>query len=75
MKVLLLNGSARKNGCTARALKEVEEVLQQQGIETEYIDVGDKTIRGCVACGSNGLPGRFVFQSVPVFQILMEVER
>ena len=61
MKVLLLNGSARKNGCTARALKEVEEVLQQQGIETEYIDVGDKTIRGCVACGSCKKTGKCVF--------------
>ena len=38
MKVLLLNGSARKGGCTARALKEVEEVLQAEGIEDNTVE-------------------------------------
>ena len=51
MKVLLLNGSPRQNGCTQRALKEVEIQLNAQGIDTEYIQVGDKAIRGCMACG------------------------
>lgn len=60
MKVLLLNGSARKGGCTARALKEVEEVLQAEGIETETIVVGDKTIRGCIACSSCKKTGKCV---------------
>jgi len=61
MKVLLLNGSARANGCTARALKEVEQVLQAEGIQTEFILVGDKTIRGCVACSTCKKTGKCVF--------------
>ena len=51
MKVLLINGSPRANGCTARALKEVEVTLNKEGIETETIHVGNKDLRGCTACG------------------------
>ena len=51
MKVLLLNGSPRQKGCTQRALKEIEIELNAQGIDTEYIQVGDKAISGCMACG------------------------
>ena len=50
MKVLILNGSANIKGCTARALKEVAETLNKEGIETETIEVGNKDIRGCIAC-------------------------
>ncbi len=50
MKVLILNGSPRPNGCTARALKEVEQILISEGIETETITVGNQEIRGCIAC-------------------------
>ena len=46
MKVLLINGSPRSNGCTARALEEVETVLKEEGIETETIVIGNKDIRG-----------------------------
>lgn len=52
MKVVLLNGSPRKNGCTARALREVETQLQKNGIETEWFHVGNKPISGCIACGA-----------------------
>ena len=51
MKVLILNGSAKADGCTARALKEVAITLQQEGIETETILIGNQDIRGCIACG------------------------
>lgn len=51
MKVLLLNGSPKANGCTARALEEVEKTLQEEGIETEMIQIGTQDIRGCIACG------------------------
>ncbi|MFR6344489.1 MAG: flavodoxin family protein [Christensenellales bacterium] len=44
MKVVLINGSPRKNGCTARALREVETQLQKNGIETEWFHVGNKPI-------------------------------
>ena len=62
MKVLLINGSPRKNGCTARALREVAETLEKEGIETETILVGNQDIRGCIACGGCGKTGKCVFQ-------------
>ena len=51
-KVLLLNGSPRKNGCTATALQEMIGVLEHEGIETELIQIGNKVIRVFIACGS-----------------------
>lgn len=51
MKVLLINGSPRANGNTSIALREMEQIFAQNGIETETVQVGSKTVRGCVACG------------------------
>ena len=51
MKVLMLNGSPRKDGNTALALQEMEKIFRQEGIETETLQVGNKDIRGCIACG------------------------
>lgn len=64
MKVVLLNGSAKVNGCTARALEEVEKVLNAEGIETEVIQVGNKDIRGCVACNGCKKTGKCVFNDL-----------
>ncbi len=64
MKVLLLNGSARKNGCTARALREAEEALKKEGIETENIFIGNKDIRGCISCRKCNEIKRCVFDDV-----------
>jgi len=64
MKVLLVNGSPHINGCTARALKEVEETLKNEGIETDFVSVGNKEIRGCIACGTCGKNGKCVFDDV-----------
>lgn len=64
MKVLILNGSPHPNGCTARALREVEAVLSAEGIETETITVGNKEIRGCAACNRCGELGRCVFDDI-----------
>ncbi|MGI6449220.1 MAG: flavodoxin family protein [Desulfitobacteriia bacterium] len=50
MKVVAFNGSPRKEGNTYRALKFVAEELEKEGIEVEIIQVGDKVIRGCLAC-------------------------
>lgn len=50
-KVLLLNGSPHPDGCTATALKEMIRVFENEGVETELIQVGGKEIRGCIACG------------------------
>lgn len=51
MKVLLINGSPKANGCTYTALTEVAKELENSGIETEIFHVGKKPIRGCMACG------------------------
>ena len=50
MKVLLVNGSSRENGCTNIALNEVARALNENGIETEKIFVGTKPISDCLAC-------------------------
>lgn len=52
MKVLLLNGSPKANGNTARALVEMTQIFESHGIEVEYIHVGKESIRGCLACGA-----------------------
>ena len=64
MKVLILNGSARANGCTARALEELEKILKEEGIETESILVGNQDIRGCIACGSCYKNGKCIFNDI-----------
>ncbi|MCQ2973350.1 MAG: flavodoxin family protein [Bacteroidales bacterium] len=50
MKVVLINGSPRKNGCTFTALSEVAKQLEKQGIETEIFQIGVKPIAGCLGC-------------------------
>lgn len=50
MKVIAFNGSPRKEGNTYHGIKLVTEELQKAGIETEIVHVGNKTIRGCIAC-------------------------
>ena len=50
MKVLLINGSPRKNGNTHLALSEVARTLEAEGIETEIFWIGNKPVRGCAAC-------------------------
>ena len=50
MKVIAINGSPRMNGNTATALKAMTDELERQGIETETIEIGNKSIHGCIAC-------------------------
>ena len=61
MKVLILNGSPRANGNTALAIKEMENVFKAEGVEFETIVVGNKDIRGCIACGKCSETGKCVF--------------
>ena len=61
MKVLMINGSPRPNGNTAVALREMEAIFKAEGIETEIVQVGNKAIRGCIACGKCAEKGRCVF--------------
>ena len=51
MKVLLVNGSLRENGCTNRALKEVAGALEKWDVESEIFWIGMKPVYGCIACG------------------------
>ena len=51
MKVVAFNGSPKKEGNTYHALKMVGEELEKNGIDFEIIHVGNKNIRGCMACG------------------------
>ena len=51
MKVLLINGSARKDGNCYSALQEVAKTLQNCGIDSEIVQIGMKPVRGCIACG------------------------
>lgn len=52
MKVLLINGSPRKDGCTFTALSEIRKELRHQEIESELVQIGTKGIHGCIGCGS-----------------------
>lgn len=61
MKVLIVNGSPHLNGCTDRALREVEKTLNDNGVETERINIGNKDIRGCIGCNFCREHGRCVF--------------
>lgn len=61
MKVLILNGSPRADGNTTTALREMEKVFADEGLETEVVRVGSENIRGCVACGSCSQTGKCVF--------------
>ena len=61
MKVLMINGSPGPNGNTSLALQEMETIFKAEGIETETVQVGNKAIRGCIACGKCAEKGRCVF--------------
>ena len=64
MKILLLNGSPRPKGNTAAALDEMEAVFAAEGLETERVQVGNRVIRGCIACGKCAELGRCVFDDL-----------
>lgn len=64
MKVLMLNGSPHVNGNTAVALKEMEKIFESEGIETKIIQLGNKDIRSCIACGGCMNTGKCVFNDL-----------
>ena len=64
MKVLMINGSPRKEGNTYIALHEMEKVFEQEQIETELLHIGNKDIRGCVACLACKKNGKCVFDDL-----------
>ena len=64
LKVLMLNGSPRADGNTAVALREMEKIFEENGIEVETVQVGNKAVRGCVACNTCAKNGKCVFDDV-----------
>lgn len=64
MKVLLINGSPRARGNTAIALGEMEKIFAECGVETESIHIGNRDIRGCVACNRCAELGRCAFDDL-----------
>ena len=61
MKVLIINGSPRKNGNTAMAINEMQKVFDLGGVETKVIQIGGNAIRGCSACGGCAATGKCVY--------------
>ena len=64
MKVLIINGSPRAKSNTAIALDEMVKIFNEEGIETETVKIGNKDIRGCIACGTCFEKGKCVFDDV-----------
>ena len=64
MKVLLINGSPHAQGNTYVALHEMEKIFTEENIETQIIHVGNKDIRGCIACRSCGTAKKCVFEDI-----------
>lgn len=64
MKVLMINGSPRSNGNTYTALHEMEKIFHEEGIETEILHIGNKDIRGCIACRKCHETGKCVFDDL-----------
>ena len=61
MKVLIINGSPRVGGNTSIALDEMVKIFEQEGVEAEVVQIGNKAIRGCISCGSCRTKGKCVF--------------
>lgn len=64
MKVLMLNGSPKMDGNTSIALREMKKIFTENGVEVEIITVGNKAVRGCIACGKCGETGKCVFDDI-----------
>lgn len=74
MKVLMINGSAKANGCTAQALKEVAGALEQEGIESEILTIEAAPLRDCCGCKKCAQLGKCVFDDDIVNVILEKAQ-
>lgn len=63
-KVILVNGSPHTKGCVARAFDELEKTFKECGVATERIEIGNKDVRGCIACNFCATHGRCVFNDI-----------
>ena len=64
MKVLIINGSPRVGGNTSIALDEMIKTFEQEGVEAECVQIGNRDVRGCIACGTCASKGKCVFDDV-----------
>ncbi len=64
LKVLIINGSPRANGNTSIALREMENIFAENGVEAETVQIGMQAVRGCIACGKCSELGKCVFDDV-----------
>jgi len=64
MKVLMINGSPKAKGNTAIALDEMKKIFDAEGIDVEYIHIGNKPIRGCISCAQCKTKDQCVFNDV-----------
>lgn len=64
MKVLIINGSPRKEGNTSIAVAEMEKVFKSLNVEVETVQIGNKDVRGCIACNSCHKTGKCVFNDI-----------
>lgn len=74
MKVLMINGSPVPNGCIATAFKIAAEEFAAAGVECEEVVVGNKDIRGCIACGRCHELGKCVFDKDLVNKTVPKLE-
>ena len=71
MKVLMVNGSSKPNGCTATALQEIAKVLREEGIDSEIMCLGGGPLRDCIGClGCMKLDGQCAFNDDCINEIL-----
>lgn len=70
MEVVLINGSPHERGCTYTALSEVAKSLEKNGIDTRIYSIGNKPVRGCIACGSCLKSGKCAFRDDPANEML-----
>ena len=73
-KVLLINGSPHEKGCVGAALNEMIETFSKENVETELIHIGNKAIRGCIACNKCKEIGHCVFNDDSVNEIAKKFE-
>lgn len=64
MKVLLVNGSPKKDGNTADALKTVAKALEAEGVQTEIVCLGGGAIADCIGCGRCAELGKCTFDDI-----------
>lgn len=64
LKVLMLNGSPHVNGNTSIALREMQKVFEEKGVETEIVNIGKEVIRGCIACGYCSKHGKCMISDI-----------